>query len=62
MVLRLELQGRTSAANCYDGIIETASDLSDQMLVPATPGSLMYCQDDGKVYLKMSDGSWEATK
>lgn len=59
-VLRLELQGRSTSANCYDGIIETTDDLQDPMLEQADPGSLMYCAADKKAYLKLSNNSWDA--
>ena len=43
----------------YDGIVETAADLTGEArLAEMSPGSLMYCLADGKVYAKNAAGEW----
>lgn len=60
-VLRATPQGNT--ANCLDGIVQTAADLTgDSRLQAAALGSLMYCLADGKLYCKTGANNWtEAT-
>ena len=72
-VIRLETQGWDGTATVYDGIVEEASDLDDltdstsnnkvyrgSRINPVAPGSVMYCMEDGKLYIKQEDGTWAA--
>lgn len=43
----------------YDGIIEAARDLALDWLTVCDPGSLLYCLEDGAIYVKSSAGTWE---
>ena len=71
-LIRAELQGdpkevfrqredgslETESRGVYDGIIEAASDLTLSRLGDFDPGSMLYCLDDGSVYVKNSQGVW----
>lgn len=70
-ILRLERQGWNGEADIYDGIVELADDLDDltgsgsadyhgSRINPVASGSVMYCLEDGKCYIKQEDGTWEA--
>lgn len=72
-ILRKELVGRgfvshhtrpggtleSKVHGIYDGIVETAQDLSQPRSADFDPGSMMFCLDDRCLYVKTSSGSWE---
>lgn len=72
-LLRAELRGNGNIVKCssdnssfgvrfsgiYEGIIEHANDLSLPRLSGFSPGSLMICLDDGKLYCKVASGEWK---
>lgn len=59
MLIRAELAGDKLYSKIYDGIVETASDLTGETrLEEMSPGSLMYCLADGKIYAKNAAGEW----
>jgi hypothetical protein len=61
-IIRRELQGRSAVTNLFDGICEAAADLQSDEAGRWVEGSMLYCLDDGKLYVKGSDGTWaEAT-
>lgn len=63
MLIRAELAGDRLYSKTYDGIVETAADLTaEPRLAEMSPGSLMYCLGDGKLYAKTAAGSWEAAE
>ncbi|MBR4657457.1 MAG: hypothetical protein IKO68_13075 [Oscillospiraceae bacterium] len=71
-ILRAELQGKgsivnqrradgsiaSSSAGVYEGIVETATDLSLPRLADFAPGSMFYCMGDKKLYIKNSACEW----
>ena len=59
-IIRRELQGRTAVTNLFDGICEVQADLQSDEASGWVEGSMMYCQDDGNLYIKGSDGTWTA--
>ena len=64
MVIRKEFRkkiaGETGDLVVYDAMAETAADLQD--LTRAAMGSLVYVLDGGKLYVKRSNGTWEAVR
>lgn len=61
MLIRTELVGEKLHSNTFDGIVETIADLTGEpRLGRLAPGSMMYCLEDGRVYVKTSAGEWEA--
>ena len=59
MLIRAELAGDKLYSKIYDGIVETAADLTGEArLAEMSPGSLMYGLADGKVYAKNAAGEW----
>lgn len=44
----------------YEGIVETLSDLALPRLASFDPGSMLYCMEDGGIYIKNSQGNWTA--
>ena len=59
-IIRRELQGRAAVTNLYDGICELAADLQSDEAGRWVEGSMMYCEEDGKLYIKGADGTWDA--
>ena len=59
-IIRRELQGRSAVTNLFDGICEEAADLQSDEAGRWVEGSMMYCQEDGKLYIKGADGTWSA--
>ena len=59
-IIRRELQGRAAVTNLYDGICELAADLQSDEAGRWVEGSMMYCEADGKLYIKGADGTWDA--
>ena len=59
-IIRRELQGRAAVTNLYDGICELAADLQSDEAARWVEGSMMYCEADGKLYIKGADGTWDA--
>lgn len=71
-LLRTELQGlgrticqkladgTSSTITCgiYDGIVETAEDLTDDRCTEFDPGSIMLCLANCSFYVKGGDGTW----
>lgn len=65
-LIRAEQQGSRPVSQVYDGIVETAADLTALAGLPEPgsagrrigPGSLMFCLADGRLYAKKSDGTW----
>lgn len=60
-VHRKDADGQTVSAvlGVYDGIIETAADLQLDRCTEFSPGSLLYCLADGRLYVKTGQGQWE---
>lgn len=48
----------TRVAGIYEGIIETTEDLALPRLAEYAPGSMFYCMDDKKLYIKNSAEEW----
>ncbi len=44
----------------YEGIVETASDLTLPRLESFDPGSMLYCMENNSIYIKNSQGVWTA--
>lgn len=60
-LLRKELiERRMDGPDCFDFLVETASDFSsdDVLKTNSGVGSMAYCLDDDKVYVKTATG-WE---
>lgn len=59
-IIRRELQGRSAVTNLFDGICELTADLQSDEAARWVEGSMMYCKADGKLYIKGSNGTWDA--
>ena len=73
-LLRAELKGAASLTNfrredgsvgskavgLYDGVIEREADLSLPRLGDFAPGSLLFCLENGNLYIKSGGDEWEA--
>ena len=59
-IIRRELQGRAAVTNLFDGICELTADLQSDEAGRWVAGSMLYCEEDGKLYIKGSDGTWDA--
>ena len=59
---RKQAGGEPEAAvtGIYEGIVEAAADLALPRLGSFDPGSLLYCLENGGIYVKNSQGSWVA--
>lgn len=44
----------------YEGIIEAAADLALPRLESFDPGSMLFCMENGKIYIKNSQDVWTA--
>lgn len=44
----------------YEGIIEAAADLALPRLESFDPGSMLFCMENDKIYIKNSQGVWTA--
>lgn len=59
-IIRRELQGRAAVTNLFDGICELTADLQSDEAGRWVAGSMLYCEEDSKLYIKGSDGTWDA--
>ena len=68
-LLRAELKGAASLTNfrredgsvgLYDGVIEREADLSLPRLGDFAPGSLLFCLENGDLYIRDGAGAWKA--
>lgn len=50
---------RSRTCGVYDGIVESASDLSLSRAEDFAPGSLMLCLEDQKLYIKNGKSLWQ---
>lgn len=50
----------TKVTGIYEGIIETAEDLTAPRLGDFGQGSLLFCMENKSLYVKNSSGEWEA--
>ena len=59
---RKQTGGEPEAAvtGVYEGIVEAIDDLALSRLESCDSGSLLYCLENGGVYVKNSQGSWVA--
>ena len=51
----------TKVTGIYEGIIETAEDLTLPRLAEYGPGSMVFCLGNKSLYIKNSSMEWEVT-
>lgn len=44
----------------YEGLVEAAADLLTDETEQWAAGSMAYCLEDSRIYVKRTDGTWKA--